>query len=335
MAEEKITQAGKAKKGDYPPAEVVEKEKRFVQVFVRELSLLEQEVKEMYKKEPTEEEVYSLYDKILSLGTKRAGGLTFTYSKENPKKVNFSAGMYSADNKRELLEGVAHLAKVKDLEKVKNLKLPILEKPANIYLSWYDVIAKIKDEIRKTNKKESKENPTASKEPEQSDGKPMTAQERKVYEKEKKEKEKKKVKYGPNYIEELSQDKYETLQKLIAQRKQIEEDFQKEIQSLNKVMVSANTSLDFSSLKIDLVYDTPKKIREVLLDKEIIDREQQNQIRDLYPAMIKYQQYMKELKKDQEEYVKTAKETSNKLLEELKAGFGQLMVEDKKGEEEE
>jgi hypothetical protein len=321
MAEEKIPQAGK--------------EKRFVQVFLRELSFLEQEVKEMYKKEPTEEEVYSLYDKILSLGTKRAGGLTFTYSKENPKKVNFSADMYSTDNKRTLLEGIAHLVKVKDLEKVKNLKLPILEKPANIYLSWHEVIANIKDEIRKTNKKESKEEPTTSTEPEQSDGKPMTAQERKVYEKEKKEKEKKKVKYGPNYIEELSQDKYETLQKLIVQRKQIEEDFQKEIQSLNKVMVSANTSLDFSSLKIDLVYDTPKKIREILLDKEIIDREQQNQVRDLYPAMIKYQQYMKELKKDQEEYAKTAKEASNKLLEELKAGFGQMMVEDKKGEEEE
>lgn len=331
MAEEKITQAGKAKKGDKPPADVVAKEKRFVQVFLRELSLLEQEVKEMYKKEPTEEEVYLLYDKILSLGTKRAGGLTFTYSKENRKKVNFSADMYSTDDKRTLLEGIAHLVKVKDLEKVKNLKLPILEQPVYMYLSWHDVIANIIDEIRKTPKKE----PTTSTEPEQSDEKPMTAQERKVYEKEKKDKEQKKFKYGPNYIEELSQDKYETLQKLIVQRKQIEEDFQKEIQSLNKVMVSANTSLDFSSLKIDLVYDTPKKIREILLDKEIIDREQQNQVRDLYPAMIKYQQYMKELKKDQEEYAKNAKEASNKLLEEVKARFGQMIVEDKKGDEEE
>ena len=329
MAEEKITQAGKAKKGDKPPADVVVKEKRFVQVFLSELSLLEQEVKEMYKKEPTEEEVYSLYDKILNLGTKRAGGLTFTYSKENPKKVNMSAELYSTDNKKELLRGIAQLAKEKGLEKVKNLKLPILEEPANVYLTLYDVISDIRREIRRTKRKEKpKEKPKKITESEQSNERPMTAQEREVYEKEKKEKEKKKVKYGPNYIEELSQDKYETLQKLIAQRKQIEEDFQKEIQSLKKVMVSANTSLDFSSLKIDLVYDTPKKVKEVLLDKEIIDIEQQKQIRDLYPAMIKYQQLMKELGKEQKTY-------TEKLLEDLKAGFGQMMVEDKKGEEKE
>ena len=325
MAEEKITIEGK--------------DKRFTQVYLRELSLLEQEAKEMYNKQPTEEEVYSLYDKILNLGTKKFGGLTFTYSKKNPKKINMISPPLSKANKKELLRGIAQLAKEKNLQnfkpiffdkKVKSVIIA-LEKPANIYPTLYDVIANIKDETRQTKIKPKEEPRTTT----DTDETPMTAGERKVYEKKKKEEEKKKVKYGPNYIKELSQDKYETLQQLITQRKQIEEDFQKEIQSLKKVMVSANTSLDFSSLKIDLVYDTPKKVREILLDKEIIDKEQQKQVRDLYPAMIKYQQYIKELKKDQEEYSKTTEEDSNKLLEDLKSGFGQMMVEDKKGEEKE
>lgn len=319
MAEEKITIEGK--------------DKRFTQVYLRELSLLEQEAKEMYNKQPTEEEVYSLYDKILNLGTKRFGGLTFTYSKKNPKKINMISPPLSKANEKELLRGIAQLAKEKNLQnfkpiffdkKVKSVIIA-LEKPANIYPTLYDVIANIKDETRQTKIKPKEEPKTTTTD---TDEKPMTSAERKVYEKEKKEKEKKKVKYGPNYIEELSQDKYETLQQLITQRKQIEEDFQKEIQSLKKVMVSANTSLDFSSLKIDLVYDTPKKIKEVLLDKEIIDKEQQKQVRDLYPAMIKYQQLMKELGKEQKTY-------GEKLLEDLKAGFGQMMFEDKKGDEEE
>ena len=311
MAEEKITIEGK--------------DKRFTQVYLRELFLLEKEAKEMYSRKPTEDEVYSLYRKVLDLGTKKAEGLTFTYSKKNPKKINMSSAPLSKANEKELLRGIAQLAKEKGLEKVKNLQLPILEKPANIYPTLYDVIANIKDDIRQTKIKPKEEPRTTT----DTDARPMTAGERKAYEKKKKEEERKKVKYGPNYIEELSQDKYETLQKLIAQRKQIEEDFQKEIQSLNKVMVEGtNTSLDFSSLKIDLVYDTPKKIREVLLDKEIIDREQQKQVRDLYPAMIKYQQYMKELGKEQKTY-------GEKLLESLKKDFGQMMVEDKKGDEKE
>lgn len=333
MAEEKITDWHR--KGSYkgkPMAIVEEKDKRFTQVYLRELSLLEKEAKEMYSTKPTEEEVYSLYKKILDLGTKKTGGFDLTFGDaKKPRKINMSSAPLSKANEKELLRGIAQLAKTQDLATVKNLQLPILEKPANIYPTLYDVIANIKDEIRQTKIKPKEEPRTTT----DTDETPMTAGERKVYEKKKKEEEKKKVKYGPNYIKELSQDKYETLQKLITQRKQIEEDFQKEIQSLNKVMVGANTSLDFSSLKIDLVYDTPKKVREILLDKEIIDIEQQKQVRDLYPAMIKYQQYIKELKKDQEEYSKNTEEDSNKLLEDLKSGFGQMMVEDKKGEEEE
>ena len=326
MAEEKNTDWHR--KGSYkgkPMAIVEEQDKRFTQVYLRELSLLEKEAKEMYSRKPTEDEVYSLYKKILDLGTKKTGGFDLTFGDvENPRKINMSSASLSKANEKELLRGIAQLAKEKGLEKVKNLQLPILEKPANIYPTLYDVIASIKDDIRQTKIKPKEEPRTTT----DTDEKPMTSAERKVYEKKKKEEERKKVKYGPNYIEELSQDKYETLQKLIAQRKQIEEDFQKEIQSLNKVMVSANTSLDFSSLKIDLVYDTPKKVKEVLLDKEIIDKEQQKQVRDLYPAMIKYQQYMKELGKEQKTY-------GDKLLESLKKDFGQMMVEDKKGEEKE
>jgi hypothetical protein len=183
-----------------------------------------------------------------------------------------------------------------------------------------EIIESIKD-TRPAKLRESKEMVVEDKTPKPtstSDEKPMTAQEREAYEKERKEKEKKKVKYGPNYIKELNEQSVEKLKRLMKERSKIETEFQNSLKELNNVFNTKKTSIDFSSLKIDLVYDTPEKIREALLDKEIIDREQQKLVRDLPISIKQYQKLVKTVEEEMETQTNTIQDAIAEFEEQNK-----------------
>ena len=327
---------------------------RFINLYLRTMDGFLDELKTMQNKidlkgkKINESEIDELYKKIINYGTSLVrgdgafGGRTkYEIIDDSTGRIaDVSARMIGGKQERELKASFDYLKRMMNETKKINFN------PSNPDPHY--VLKEIIENIRNTKPaklRESKEimiedetpKPTST-----SDEKPMTAQERKVYEKEKKEKEKKKVKFGPNYIKELNEQSVEKLKGLMKERSKIETEFQNSLKELNNVFNTKKTSIDFSSLKIDLVYDTPEKIREALLDKEIIDREQQKLVRDLPISIKQYQKLVKTVEKEMEtqgnrlqDIIGEFEEQNKKKFEILKPKEGNKILPSKKKKEEE
>jgi len=280
-------------------------------VYLKSLKTMQNKI-DFKGKKINESEIDELYKKIIDYGTSKTGGL-----------VGVSARMIGGKQERELKASFDYLKRMMNETKKINFN------PSNPDPHY--VLKEIIETIRNTRPaklRESKEMVVEDKKPTStSDEKPMTASEREAYEKEKKEKEKKKVKYGPNYLDELNEQSVEKLKRLMKERSKIETEFQNSLKELNNVFNTKKTSIDFSSLKIDLVYDTPEKIREALLDKEIIDREQQKLIRDLPISIKEYQKLVKTVEKEMETQTNTIQDAIAEFEEQNKIKFQVLKPE--------
>ena len=273
-------------------------------VYLKSLKTMQNKI-DLKGKKINESEIDELYKKIIDYGTSKTGGL-----------AGVSARMIGGKQERELKASFDYLKRMMNETKKINFN------PSNPdpHYVLKEIIESIKD-TRPAKLRESKEMVVEDKTPKPtstSDEKPMTAQEREAYEKEKKEKEKKKVKYGPNYINELNEQSVEKLKRLMKERSKIETEFQNSLKELNNVFNTKKTSIDFSSLKIDLVYDTPEKIREALLDKEIIDREQQKLVRDLPISIKQYQKLVKTVEEEMETQTNTIQDAIAEFEEQNK-----------------
>tara|TARA_R100000479_G_scaffold108496_1_gene54501 strand:- start:54 stop:1031 length:978 start_codon:yes stop_codon:yes gene_type:complete len=273
-------------------------------VYLKSLKTMQNKI-DLKGKKINESEIDELYKKIIDYGTSKTGGL-----------AGVSARMIGGKQERELKASFDYLKRMMNETKKINFN------PSNPdpHYVLKEIIESIKD-TRPAKLRESKEMVVEDKTPKPtstSDEKPMTAQEREAYEKEKKEKEKKKVKYGPNYIKELNEQSVEKLKRLMKERSKIETEFQNSLKELNNVFNTKKTSIDFSSLKIDLVYDTPEKIREALLDKEIIDREQQKLVRDLPISIKQYQKLVKTVEEEMETQTNTIQDAIAEFEEQNK-----------------
>ena len=297
-------------------------------VYLKSLKTMQNKI-DFKGKKINESEIDELYKKIIDYGTSKTGGL-----------VGVSARMIGGKQERELKASFDYLKRM--MNETKKISFT----PSNP--SPHYILKEIIETIRNTRPaklRDSKEMIVEDKKPKPtsiSDEKPMTAQERKVYEKEKKEKEKKKVKFGPNYLDELNEQSVEKLKRLMKERSKIETEFQNSLKELSNVFSTKKTSLDFSSLKIDLVYDTPEKIREALLDKEIIDREQQKLVRDLPISIKQYQKLVKTVEKEMETQGDRLQDIIGEFEEQNKIKFkvlkpkeGSKILPSKKKEEEE
>jgi hypothetical protein len=273
-------------------------------VYLKSLKTMQNKI-DLKGKKINESEIDELYKKIIDYGTSKTGGL-----------AGVSARMIGGKQERELKASFDYLKRMMNETKKINFN------PSNPdpHYVLKEIIESIKD-TRPAKLRESKEMVVEDKTPKPtstSDEKPMTAQEREAYEKEKKEKEKKKVKYGPNYLDELNEQSVEKLKRLMKERSKIETEFQNSLKELNNVFNTKKTSIDFSSLKIDLVYDTPEKIREALLDKEIIDREQQKLVRDLPISIKQYQKLVKTVEEEMETQTNTIQDAIAEFEEQNK-----------------
>ena len=273
-------------------------------VYLKSLKTMQNKI-DLKGKKINESEIDELYKKIIDYGTSKTGGL-----------AGVSARMIGGKQERELKASFDYLKRMMNETKKINFN------PSNPdpHYVLKEIIESIKD-TRPAKLRESKEmvvEDEAPKPTSTSDEKPMTAQEREAYEKEKKEKEKKKVKYGPNYLDELNEQSVEKLKRLMKERSKIETEFQNSLKELNNVFNTKKTSIDFSSLKIDLVYDTPEKIREALLDKEIIDREQQKLVRDLPISIKQYQKLVKTVEEEMETQTNTIQDAIAEFEEQNK-----------------
>lgn len=273
-------------------------------VYLKSLKTMQNKI-DLKGKKINESEIDELYKKIIDYGTSKTGGL-----------AGVSARMIGGKQERELKASFDYLKRMMNETKKINFN------PSNPdpHYVLKEIIESIKD-TRPAKLRESKEMVVEDKTPKPtstSDEKPMTAQEREAYEKERKEKEKKKVKYGPNYLDELNEQSVEKLKRLMKERSKIETEFQNSLKELNNVFNTKKTSIDFSSLKIDLVYDTPEKIREALLDKEIIDREQQKLVRDLPISIKQYQKLVKTVEEEMETQTNTIQDAIAEFEEQNK-----------------
>ena len=315
---------------------------RFINLYLRTMDGFLDELKAMQNKidfegkKINESEIDELYKKIIDYGTSSLkgdyntsfgvfGGRTkYENIDDSTSRIaDVSARMIGGKQERELKASFDYLKRMMNETKKINFT------PSNP--SPHYVLKEIIETIRNTRPaklRESKEMVVEDKKPTStSDEKPMTASEREAYEKEKKEKEKKKVKYGPNYLDELNEQSVEKLKRLMKERSKIETEFQNSLKELNNVFNTKKTSIDFSSLKIDLVYDTPEKIREALLDKEIIDREQQKLIRDLPISIKEYQKLVKTVEKEMETQTNTIQDAIAEFEEQNKIKFQVLKPE--------
>ncbi len=273
-------------------------------VYLKSLKTMQNKI-DLKGKKINESEIDELYKKIIDYGTSKTGGL-----------AGVSARMIGGKQERELKASFDYLKRMMNETK----KINFNPRNPDPHYILKEIIESIKD-TRPAKLRESKEMVVEDKTPKPtstSDEKPMTAQEREAYEKEKKEKEKKKVKYGPNYLDELNEQSVEKLKRLMKERSKIETEFQNSLKELNNVFNTKKTSIDFSSLKIDLVYDTPEKIREALLDKEIIDREQQKLVRDLPISIKQYQKLVKTVEKEMETQTNTIQDAIAEFEEQNK-----------------